>query len=1197
MKKLNYNFSRKTAFYILVASLVSGSFLNGSLESIAEEETDLTASYESDHGFGYIDAGLPYTVPYAWSNSDNSGFELLRTGPESYYNSYELGKLPAVRDQGEEGACWAFTSMGAVEADLINDDDFSADSIDLSELQLAYYTSHNYDDPKDCHDGDTRRFVTSNPNVKWLSNGGNCIMAYRAMINGVGVIDERFMPYIMGDELDGYTPNEKYALGVKTAQLKGTYIINIDQKTEIKNAVKQHGGIATSIYFDEAYGRQSTYNSTNHYAYRYNGAVNSNHGVLIVGWDDDFDKNNFKEACRPENNGAWLVRNSWGYEGYGMRGYLWISYEDTSIGGVERAAYVFDADTNIYENTYSYIGNGFNTGMLNNITEVMVDFNVKGGEKIKAVGFETGSNNFTADVTVSDGTNVLNKSIETTFAGFYTVEFDEELLITEDKKVNVVISFSTPVRFITEPSGLYNTSNSGFFIRTDSTRESTTEYNESVYDGFMAKQSGYSIYSNCQFDPAIMIYTNNSTESERVTGVTLDRSTVSVRADESVKLNATVSPESALDKDVCWVSADTGIATVDSQGNVTGVAPGNVVITAITDDGGFTASCNVTVTPSPFRVSGVTLDKNELNLYVGDTAKLTATVSPSTATNKRVSWISYNTDAVTVDASGNLTAVGEGGALIRATTEDGEFEAECNVYVRRRTVSVSGIRLNNTSVSVDVGQYIWLEYEVLPDNATNKNVTITSSNSEAVYAPGGDRLTSCGYGRSVITVETEDGGFSASFTITVEPPRVAVTGISLDKNSLSLKKGEATTLTATVSPTYATDKSIRWTSSDAGIAGVDSSGKVTAVSAGSARITATTVDGGYTASCNVTVIEPENKNENNTNNNSSSNNSESNNSSNNNNASNNDGNNTIETDNSGKENKSNSESKENNTNKSDNNNSGTENKSGNKDTGNKETSNKDTDNNKKNDSGSVNNDTDKSKNNESEKIDNGQTDIGKIDNEKKDEEKKTNPYEEYGLDDKYVPDGYVDESGSPMIVEGKDLDWNVSNEKSYWYEGGIKQGTYYDPKGVIGDGTNRGREICDNNIKDENGNGTWFWLDSCYDGAKAVGKEVWVPYIYQQEDEWDDETKHNIAFESDEGMGDCVLNAIRGKAGKWVRYDENGRMLKGWVTIEGALAGAYPVQAGNTYYYDTRTGLMAKGWVTLNGQAYFFDEISGVLVP
>ncbi len=185
-----------------------------------------------------------------------------------------------------------------------------------------------------------------------------------------------------------------------------------------------------------------------------------------------------------------------------------------------------------------------------------------------------------------------------------------------------------------------------------------------------------------------------------------------------------------------------------------------------------------------------------------------------------------------------------------------------------------------------------------------------------------------------------------------------------------------------------------------------------------------------------------------------------------------------------------------------------------------------------------------------------------------------------------------------------DCDWIKHGEKYYWYEGGVRQGTLSDAKGVMGtdpatgEATNRGREICDNNIKDANGNGTWFWLDSVYDGAKATGKEVWMPYIYQNEADWSDEDIERIAAESDygmEGMGRCVRDAIKNKSGKWVRYDNDGKMLKGWVEIKGDLATAYPDQKGNKYYYDTRTGLMAKGWVKIDGKDYFFDEVTGVL--
>ena len=161
--------------------------------------------------------------------------------------------------------------------------------------------------------------------------------------------------------------------------------------------------------------------------------------------------------------------------------------------------------------------------------------------------------------------------------------------------------------------------------------------------------------------------------------------------------------------------------------------------------------------------------------------------------------------------------------------------------------------------------------------------------------------------------------------------------------------------------------------------------------------------------------------------------------------------------------------------------------------------------------------------------------------------------------------------------------------KFYWYENGIKQGTYDDPKGVLGDGTVRGREIYDP------ASDGWYWLDSKYDGAKACNKEVWMPYIYQNEASWDDAEIEMNANNSG-SMKQQVINFIKNRYGKWVRYDANGKMYKGWYTVEGTDAYIYPEQIGNTYYYDYQTGLMAKGWQNIDGKDYYFDEQTGVLV-
>ena len=170
------------------------------------------------------------------------------------------------------------------------------------------------------------------------------------------------------------------------------------------------------------------------------------------------------------------------------------------------------------------------------------------------------------------------------------------------------------------------------------------------------------------------------------------------------------------------------------------------------------------------------------------------------------------------------------------------------------------------------------------------------------------------------------------------------------------------------------------------------------------------------------------------------------------------------------------------------------------------------------------------------------------------------------------------------------------NGKFYWYEGGVKQGVYGSPGNVSYDGTERGREIYDP-VTDG-----WYWLDSIYDGAKAENKEVFMPYIYQNEDTFDENQMNQVVIDSDTytesfitaNMGEQVKKAIENKTGKWVRYDWTGKMIKGWYKVTEYEAEYYPTQVGNVYYYDYKTGLMAKGKTIIDGETYYFDEITGV---
>lgn len=329
-----------------------------------------------------------------------------------------------------------------------------------------------------------------------------------------------------------------------------------------------------------------------------------------------------------------------------------------------------------------------------------------------------------------------------------------------------------------------------------------------------------------------------------VTSVELNKTTLSIIEGESETLTATVKPDNATDKTVTWTSSDEMIATV-KDGKVTAVKVGEATITATAGDK--TAECKVTVSPVP--VSSVTLDHTSLDLEMGETATLVATVKPDNAADKTVTWSSTDAKIATVDASGEVTAVGEGEATI--TAKAGDKTAECKVTVKR--VPVTSVSLDITTLELTEGESATLTATVNPDNATDKTVTWTTSDSSIATVDANGKVTAVKEGSATITANA--GGKSATCSVTVNKKVVAVTSVTLNKTELSLKEGESETLTATVNPDNATDKTVTWITSNASIATVDASGKVTAIKEGNAIITAKADE--ITATCNVIVSVPD----------------------------------------------------------------------------------------------------------------------------------------------------------------------------------------------------------------------------------------------------------------------------------------------------------------------------------------------------
>ena len=175
---------------------------------------------------------------------------------------------------------------------------------------------------------------------------------------------------------------------------------------------------------------------------------------------------------------------------------------------------------------------------------------------------------------------------------------------------------------------------------------------------------------SCQKEPEIV----------KVTGVTLNSTSLTLTEGEFQTLSTTVSPQDAANKKVIWSTSNASVADVDNGGKVTALAAGTATITVTTDDGGKTATCAVTVKAKVYPVESVSLDKTAVELTEGETATLTATIKPDNASDKTVTWSSAQVSVATV-TDGVITAVAPGEATITVTTNDGGKTATCAVTV------------------------------------------------------------------------------------------------------------------------------------------------------------------------------------------------------------------------------------------------------------------------------------------------------------------------------------------------------------------------------------------------------------------------------------------------------------------------------------------------------------------------------------
>ena len=248
-------------------------------------------------------------------------------------------------------------------------------------------------------------------------------------------------------------------------------------------------------------------------------------------------------------------------------------------------------------------------------------------------------------------------------------------------------------------------------------------------------------------------------EIVHVSSVSLDTSSLELSIGDTYTFKTSVLPENATNKELIWSSSDESVVSVDND-TITALKEGKATISVKSKDGYKSSSAEITVVkkPSIIHVSSVSLNETSLNLLTGDKATLTATVLPSNATDKTISWSSTNENVAFVK-NGKVTAVSAGQATIIVTTKDGGLTASCIVNVTQKIVPVNGVSLSYSELELNVGDSEDLIAKVLPTNATNKEVIWSTTDEEVASANENGKVTALKVGETMIIVTTVDGGY------------------------------------------------------------------------------------------------------------------------------------------------------------------------------------------------------------------------------------------------------------------------------------------------------------------------------------------------------------------------------------------------------------------------------------------------------
>ena len=382
------------------------------LESLVDLPVVAWSGGAAIHGLG--DRPAPQTFSDAYETQTTGTLD--RGTPPATYDLRTLNRVTAVRDQGPFGTCWSFASCGSLESCLLPDDtqDFSEDHMVLNS---------GFDNGGDPYN--------------W---GGNINMSTAYLVRWGGPVSESDDAYG-----DGYTPSDlaerKHVQDVNWIPARGSAVDN----DGVKNAIMQYGAVYASMgWYGSSEG--SVYYDATTSSYCYSGSSGTNHGVLIVGWDDAYAADNF--ASDPGGDGAFIVKNSWGAS-WGSGGYFYVSYYDSEFGRVTPLAAFDNAEpvgnyTGVYQ--YDPLGDVSSVGYSTSTAWFANVFIGRETASLSAVGFYTLTPGTSYEIYTGSslGTKTLSTSGTLTYMGYHTIPLPSGAAVSSGQPFIVAAKVTSP---------------------------------------------------------------------------------------------------------------------------------------------------------------------------------------------------------------------------------------------------------------------------------------------------------------------------------------------------------------------------------------------------------------------------------------------------------------------------------------------------------------------------------------------------------------------------------------------------------------------------------------------------------------------------------------------------------------------------------------------------------------------------------